>query len=123
MQFKLAKTHRYWWPVKVRVPDPENAGRFLEQDLRLELEPQPRDAAIAAQELLAGLKTVREVVEHEIAEVLKVVRNWDGVVDDQGTVPFSEDAMRAALQHSWFRNAVTKAIADSLNGEEARLGN
>lgn len=123
MQFKLAKTHRYWWPVKVRVPDPANAGQFLEQELRLELEPLPRDEVIASQERLGELKTVREAIDHEVAEMLRVVRNWDGVVDDGGTVPFSIEAFGAALQHSWFRAGVSEAMRASLNGEEARLGN
>lgn len=123
MQFKIAKTHRYWWPVTVRVPDPENAGQFLEQTLRLELEPLPRTEALAAQEALAELTTGREMVDHENNQTLRVVKNWEGVVDDQGTVPFSEDALRAALEHSWFRIAAARAIADSLNGEAARLGN
>ncbi|PZO64605.1 MAG: hypothetical protein DI498_10990 [Paracoccus denitrificans] len=124
MQFKLAKTHRYWWPVTVRVPDPDNAGGFIEQQLKLQFEPQPRDEAIAAQEHLATLKTVREAVDHEVAQTLRAVRNWDGVVDEAGDpVTFSTSAFEAALQHSWFRNAVSQAIADSLNGEEARLGN
>ncbi|MFB2531033.1 hypothetical protein ACEYYA_02585 [Paracoccus sp. p3-h83] len=123
MQFKLSKTHRYWWPVIVRVPDPEQAGQYLEQMLRLELEPLPRAEALAAQEAMAELTTGRALVEHEIEQTLRVVKNWDGVVDDQGTVPFSADAMRSALEHSWFRAAVARAIADSLNGEAARLGN
>lgn len=123
MQFKLAKTHRYWWPVTVRVPDPENAGQIIEQTLRVELEPLPRDEALAAQEAGGTLTTARAAVEHEITQTLRVVRNWDGVVDESGTVPFSPEAMRAAMQHTWFREAVSRAIADSLNGEAARLGN
>ena len=123
MRFKLAASYRYWWPVIVRIPDPENPGQFVEQEFKLELEPLSRDEALASQEALVRLRTDREVIDHEIDQTLRVVRNWEGVVDEQGTVPFSEDAMRQALQHSWFRNAVARAIADSLNGEAARLGN
>lgn len=124
MQFKLAKSYRYWWPVTVRVPDPTKAGEMIEQTLRLQLEPQSRDAALAAQERADGLTKVRDLIDHEIEQTLLVVRGWDSVVDDDGEiVPFSPDALRAALQHTWFRTAVSRAIAESLNGEAARLGN
>ena len=124
MKFKIAKTYLYWWPVTVSIPSPDVPGTWMKQDFQLQLEPQPREEAIAASEEMAGLTTMREVIEHDVAQTLRVVRDWKGVTDDDGNdMPFSEAALRMALQHTWFRVAVTKAIAASLNGEEARLGN
>ena len=124
MQFKLAKTYRYWWPVKLRVPDPATPGSFTDQELRVEFEPLPQEELTAAQEESAALTTLREVTAHGIRQVKRVVRNWDGVVDDAGNpVPFSDGALEQALQHAWFRAGLQKALADSQNGAAARLGN
>lgn len=124
MQFKLAKSHRYWWPVTVRIPDPGNAGQYLEQELKLQFEPLPRSEQIEASEKAASLKTWREIADFEIAQAIRVIRNWDGVVDDSGSlVPFTAEALTAALQHDWFRTAATAALNASMNGEEARKGN
>lgn len=124
MKFVLAKTHRYWWPVTIRVPDPENAGAFLEQKLRVQFEPLPRDEALAMQEEGAKLKSLREMTDHEIGQFRQVVRNWDGVEDQDGNVvPFSPDLLVQALQQSWFRDGLSAALKESLNGEAPRLGN
>lgn len=124
MQFKLAQTYRYWWPVTVRVPDPENPGQIIEQQLKVQLVPLSQKDLDAAQDESVKLKTVREVNEHGIGQLLRVVRNWEGVVDDAGEpVPFTEDGLRLALQHAWFRAGIQKALHESQNGEAARLGN
>lgn len=123
MQFKLAETYRYWWPVTVRVPDPDHAGQIVEQSFRVLFEPLDREAQLAESEVAAGLKTMRDLVDHETRNALRVVRNWDGVVGDDGVVPFSEAMLKQALRHSWFRDGIQKALKDSLAGEEARLGN
>lgn len=124
MQFKLAETYRYWWPVTVRVPDPENAGKILEQKFRALFEPMDRDEQMAESEKAAGLKTVRELVDHEIETALRVVKSWDGVTGDDGNlVPFTPDLLKQALRHSWFRDGLQAALKESLAGEAARLGN
>lgn len=124
MQFKLAETYRYWWPVTVRVPDPDNAGQILKQKFRVLFEPLDREEQLAESERAAGLKTMRDLVDHEIQNALRVVKNWDDVIGDSGEiVPFSEDKLRQALRHSWFRDGIQTALKESLSGEEARLGN
>lgn len=124
MQFKLAETYRYWWPVTVRVPDPDQAGKIAEQSFRVQFQPLDREAQLAEGETAAALKTMRELVDHEIRNALSVVRNWDGVVDDAGEIlPFSEARLKQALRHSWFRDGIQAALKESLSGEEARLGN
>ncbi|OJY36363.1 MAG: hypothetical protein BGP11_08445 [Rhodobacterales bacterium 65-51] len=124
MQFKLSKSYRYWWPVTVRAPDPENAGKIIEQKLRVQFEPKPRDQMLAAQEAAAKLTSLRELTEHEIAEAKAIVRNWEGVVDEEKSiVPFSAELLEQALQQPWFRKGINDALIESMNGEEARLGN
>ncbi|MGN7870969.1 hypothetical protein [Paracoccus sp. 22332] len=124
MKFKLAKTYRYWWPVTVQMPDPDQPGTILTQELRVLLEPLPQDEVIAVQEESAKLKTVRAVSEHGAASMERVVKDWDGVEDEDGKlVPFTPAMLRQALQHAWFRAGINKALAESQNGEAARLGN
>lgn len=124
MNFKLSRTHRYWWPVTVRIPDPETAGQVIEQQLKLQFEPLPRAEELRSNESFAELKTMRAMAEFEIANTKRIVRNWDGVVDGNGeAVPFSEESLEQALQFEWFRAAVAKAYRASLAGDEARLGN
>tara|TARA_R110000868_G_scaffold368852_1_gene631979 strand:- start:6232 stop:6612 length:381 start_codon:yes stop_codon:yes gene_type:complete len=126
MKFQLAKTRRYWWPVKVRVPDaaPENAGQFVEQELKVQFEPLSRDEMIASQEAYLDLTTARDVADFERQQLFRVVKDWDGVIDDDhAPVAFSEEMLATALQEEWFRTGVYAAHAESLGGEAARLGN
>ena len=124
MQFKLAETYRYWWPVTVRCPDPSNAGQIVEQQFRALFEPLDREEQLAEGEKAAGLTTMRAIVDHEIETALRVVKGWDGVVGDDGAlVPYTPDLLKQALRHSWFRDGLQRALKDSLTGEAARLGN
>lgn len=124
MQFKLTKSHLYWWPVTVRIPDPEAPGKIVEQVLKVQFEPRSRDAQLEAQEAAAKLTSLRDIIAHDIAEARAVVRNWDDVIgEDNQLVPFTAERLELALQHSWFRKAIQAALTESVNGEEARLGN
>lgn len=121
-EFVLAASPiRYWWPVKVRIPDPETAGAILERSLEILFEAEDQDEAIERQELYATLRSQRDRVEHERRQLFRVCKDWKGVVDpDRRPVPFTEDNFRQALQQSWFRAGVYAAYADSLNGEAAQ---
>lgn len=124
MNFKLSKSPRYWWPVTVRFPDPDNVGSFQDQQLKIQFEPRPRSEEIERSERAAELKTLREIVDWQIADFKRVVKNWDNVVDGNGeAVPFTEEALEMALQFPWFRDALSKAFKASMEGDEARLGN
>lgn len=124
MKFVLAKTRRYWWPVTVRLPDPEVPGAVIEQVLRLQFEPYARDEQLAAQERAAACSSLAELVENETRDALAQIRNWDDVVGEDGQlVPFTPAALKEALAQSWFRRAVQEALTASLSGEVARLGN
>lgn len=124
MKFVLSKSHLYWWPVTVRIPDPENPGKIVEQVLRVQFEPRSRDQLLEAQEAAAKLTNLRDIIAHEISEARAVVRNWDEVIGEDGQlVPFTHENLELALQQPWFRKGVQVALAESMNGEEARRGN
>lgn len=123
MNFKLAKTYRYWWPVTVRVPDPETPGTFQEQQLRLQYEPLSRDQQIANSEKVQKM-SLREIHQFELEQAAAQIRNWEGVIDDTGEiVPFTPDLLSQAMGFEWFRKGAVKGLTDSQNGEEARTGN
>lgn len=124
MKFTLVEAPTFWWPVTVRVPDPDAPGKTLAQDLRVQFTPKTRDEEIALNEAFAALTTDRERADAEIANWLDIVVGWDGVIDGNGhQVAFSQNALRAALQWQWFRSGLAKAFADSAFGLEAQRGN
>lgn len=124
MKFVLSEKPRYWWPVVVRRPDPNNAGKIVEEKLKVLFEPQNRDEAIATQEARLQLQTPQEIAAHEHQQLLDIVKSWDEVEDaDKNPIPFTPENYLWALQQSWFRTGIFQAYADSLNGVEARLGN
>lgn len=124
MKFKLSKSHRYWWPVRVRIPDPEQPGMIIEQQLKIQFEPLSREDMLEAQDAAAKISSLREMADHEAAQARRIVRNWEGVVDEYGAVvPFTPELLDQALGQSWFRKAVQDALTESMNGEAARLGN
>ncbi|WP_102226873.1 hypothetical protein [Acidimangrovimonas sediminis] len=129
MDFRLVDEYLYWWPVVVRIPDPDpkRAGKVIEQTLKLQFRATDRDEAIAAQKDYEQLQTAAERADHEYQQLVDVCRNWSGVVSgggsgSDGEVPFSAANLTAALQKSWFRIAVFQAYRDSLSGEEALAG-
>jgi hypothetical protein len=124
MKFVLAQTHRYWWPVKVLIPDNANPGKFIEQVLKVQFEPMDRDAAIKQQEEYLALTTPSERSLHEHDQLRASCKNWDEVEGEDGSpVPFTDETFDAALKQSWFRIGCYRALNESLNGQEFRLGN
>ena len=67
MQFKLAETYRYWWPVTVMVPDPQKPGNYIEQGFKAELEPLSQEELTCACEECASLTSMREITNHGIS--------------------------------------------------------
>ncbi|WP_174800680.1 hypothetical protein [Martelella limonii] len=124
MKFVLLDCNRYWWPVKVRMPDTENPGKFVTYELEIQFEAESQDRAMERLEAAAKLTSPRERMEHERKHLFEVCKDWRGVEDEDGhTWTFSPDNFRRAINQSWFRQAIYTAYAESLNGEEARLGN
>jgi len=122
MKFTMTRKHRYWWPVKVAVPNPEldKAGEWLEMNFRMRFAALPREEADAISE---KLKKSEGADIH--ADLMRVVKDWDeDIIDADGKpIPFSPEAFAELLQISWYRMAVYRAWGDSLIGEAARRGN
>lgn len=124
MKFVLVDRPRYWWPVTVRVPDENDAGKIKSQTLKVLFEPKPRAEAIAAQEAYTKLKTERERADHEKEQLLDIVKDWDDVIGaDKSPLAFKAEVLALAVEQRWFRDGVYFAYTQSLNGEEAEQGN
>ena len=124
MKFILTETNQYWWPVKVQMPDRNNPGKFITYELEVLFEPESQDKALDRLEEGSKLTSPRARMEHERKQLFDVCRDWRGVEDEDGNAyKFTPENFRRALNQSWFRRAIYNAYADSLNGEEARLGN
>ncbi|MBW8283320.1 MAG: hypothetical protein K0M55_06940 [Rhizobium sp.] len=122
-QFVVGEVVRYWWPVIVRIPDPEKAGQVLERKFEILFEPEDQDTAVETQLEYSAIASLKDRIEHERQQLLRVAKDWKGVLDkNRQPVLFSEENFRAALQQSWFRIGVNTALAESLAGQ-ARLGN
>lgn len=122
MKFKLVEKYRYWWPVIVNVPDPEKAGKVIKMQFKVEFEAEDIETETARIEEIAALPA-KEQQKHEHDGIKKVIKNWDEVEDDNGSVIFTPEALEMALKWNWFRIAVYRAYAESLSGGAARLGN
>ncbi|MHB2265808.1 hypothetical protein [Aliihoeflea sp. PC F10.4] len=123
MKFKLADTHTYWWPIKVKMPDPDQAGKVLEFEFSMQFESVPLDQARAEDKAIAELAPA-EQTGMRLDQMMKRCRGWRDVVgDDGGDIPFNETNLSRAMQSSWFRMGVFRAFDESLVPGEARRGN
>lgn len=126
MKFKITAEHRYWWPVHVRIPDPDQkkAGQFMTQTFRGLFVSLPQAEAKKIAEEIAGLPP-EEAEARQHAQLERVLVGWDEDVvgEDDRPVPFSIEALREALQTSWVRLGLYEAWGKSLYGDEARKGN
>ena len=124
MNFKLTTAQKYWWPVTVRLPDPDRPGKIIKQRFKMQFEAQPRDQVIADQERLNALTGLSEIAEHEYDMLRRACTDWKDVDGEDGKpAPFTREAFDAQLQRTQFRVAVYEAYNESQSGEEARLGN
>lgn len=124
MKFQLTDDYRYWWPVTVRLPDPNKPGAVVEQtfEARFKALPQYKAREIDAQ--LAALTTAKEREEHEHDVLREILEGWRGVEGPNGEdVDFNQGSLEMALQFPWFRMGVYEAYAASVRGDEARLKN
>ncbi|SOC41558.1 hypothetical protein SAMN05892877_1093 [Rhizobium subbaraonis] len=138
--FKIVKTLTTWWPVKVFEPDPdpENVGKFAEYSFDIQFEILDRDQSdeltrernaildivkdSTAEDKLRELE--RRLEEHNIKSFQRTIRNWRGVLDDDGKAfPFTNENLLIALKRNSFREAVNAAYAEAIDSGKARLGN
>lgn len=124
MKFKLIDEYRYWWPVTVEMPDPEKPGKTVKQSFTMQFQPMPADEGEAMLKEIAALPTPEERLSRQHEELMRVCKGWRDVVDDKGDeVDFSTEALKAALQFSWFSRGLYRSYASSLAPDEARKGN
>jgi hypothetical protein len=126
MKFKVTAEHLYWWPIKVRLPnpDPKRAGTFVEQEFKMQFAGLPLDEAKAIENEIKQLPAEeREEREHE--HIIRVARDWneDVVGEDDQPIPFNVETLRELLQSVWVRKAIYVGWAQSQTGEEARRKN
>lgn len=125
MKFTITTEHTYRWPVKVRMPDPEQAGQFSEFAFEAKFRALPRSES---RELLASLGNIGSEGTLEGAEVdtiRKVLTGWnDDVVGPDGApIPFGDGALTTALEFPWFRRGVLVAYGASLQDGGPAAGN
>lgn len=122
-KFKLVKEYLYWWPVSVAIPDPDQPGKTIAQTFEMLFSAMPTEDAHAFDEATRMLPVDKRAAR-DVELIVQVSRDWRGVErDGGGEEAFSEESLRAALRHGFFRTGCYRAYAQSLTGEEPRLGN
>ncbi|MES0879700.1 hypothetical protein [Roseibium sp. SCP14] len=123
MNFKITDTYRFWWPVTVRMPDPNNAGAIIEQKFEALFEALPEDRANEMDEAFAALETAKDRKAHQHDAIREILKDWRGVIaEDESEQPFTEDAREQCIQSTWFRIGVYDAYAQAMRAEEAGDG-
>lgn len=126
MKFKMIDEYRYWWPVKVELPDREKPGKVITQSFTMQFLAMPADEGEAMLKEIAALPP-EEQKKRQHEELMRVCKDWRDVVDgpdgNEEEITFSEAGLRANLQYSWFSRGLYKAYAASLAPDEIRKGN
>jgi hypothetical protein len=122
--FVLTTTHVFWFPVTVRMPDTDEPGKFKPQTFQMQFEAIGQDESRRLTAEYEALTDPADRAREEHSHLIRVVKDWRDVIDPTGQpVPFSEAALRAAIQIGWIRTGIYRAYAQALAGDEARLGN
>lgn len=113
--FVLNKKGSYSWPVVVEFP--VDGGKFDKQnfDAEFKLLPQSRIDEIFQQ------ASEGKLMDSEIAP--EILMGWKGINDENGAVPYSEEAKERVLDIPFVRAALISAFLKSLKGSEASRGN
>ncbi len=118
--FKVTKEHTFWWPVKVRLPDPDKAGAIKEETFNMRFRALAADRAKAIEADNANA----DIIDRSIASILEVALDWSDVVDDdRNPVPFTPEALTDALLYPFVRDGIVAAYAAAISGQAARQGN
>lgn len=123
MNFKITDTYRFWWPVTVRIPHPENAGAVIEQTFEGLFEALNDDKANELDEAFAGLETDEERKAHQHDVIRAVLKDWRGVVaEDESEQPFTSEALEQCIKNNRFRVGVYEAYAQAMRAEATQDG-
>lgn len=113
---------RHWWPVTAKVPSTDKPGEVSDQKFEVLFENLGHDEAVALDEEL-NLAEARRDTSKRSKLLLRVVKDWKGVVDgEKKEIPFSEATLKALLQLAWVRIGLNKAWVAYQNGNPS-LGN
>jgi|GEM_PF-926809 len=118
MKFKITDTYLFWWPVVVRMPDPEKAGVIIEQKFEAQFEALDEDQANELDAAFRNLETDEERKAHQHDVLRKVTKNWRGVeAQGGGDQSFTEDVFELCLKQNWFRAGMYEAYRQAMNAE------
>ncbi|WFE92306.1 hypothetical protein K1718_13355 [Roseibium porphyridii] len=123
MDFKVTDIYRFWWPVLVRMPDPDHAGSIIEQKFEALFEALNDDRAAELDEAFEALETDKQRKAHQHDVIRTVMKDWRGVLtEDDSKQPFSSDVLDLCLKQNWFRIGVYEAYAQAMRAEAAGEG-
>lgn len=136
--FKVVPNLTFWWPVKVLEPDPEQPGKLVAQEFeaefRLIADGEVKASAEARRQIVArfspdldeeALTTLNDELEnHDKAALRRVLVNWRNIVDVAGKpIEFDEISFTGAYGMRRIRTALSRAYAEAISEDKARLGN
>ena len=57
MKFVPSEEYRYWWPIKIPIPDPNRSGQWRTDTFEMQFRAVPQDRILELQHEYALLKT------------------------------------------------------------------
>jgi hypothetical protein len=117
--FQLTDSYQFWYPVTVKVPNPEKSGAFDEQTFEVLFDALSADEGRKMDEERAAADPAkRPIFEHDFLQ--RVVKDWRNVCDaEKKHVNFSAERLTQALQFPWARSALWIAYSRAAAGEAA----
>lgn len=115
---------KIWWPVTVKWPSATKPGDTVDMKLRVLFEALAPEEARALDEAMTKAEIAGDISKRNDL-MLRVVKDWAEVVeadDNKTPVPFSQEALVAALRLSWVRIGFNKAWSAFVAADH-RLGN
>ncbi|MBO0346044.1 hypothetical protein J0X15_12495 [Roseibium sp. CAU 1637] len=113
MQFRLSDTYAFWWPVTVKMPDPDKPGKVLDQSFEAQF-------LMIGSERLAALDG-EGGDQHAVLK--EVWTDWRGVEDENGSeAEFSDEARDRCLDYAHVRLALYTAYLEASSGRPSHSG-
>lgn len=125
-KFVFTKTRRFYWPVKVRVPneDPRRAGQMSEFKFNALFEAIDTEEAKSIRSEVDQLPP-DEQVDRQNDLLRRVVVGWneDLIDEDKAPIPFSPEVLDELLRDPWVLLAFWIAWGEALSGDNGRRKN
>lgn len=111
MQFRVSDTYEFWWPVTVKMPDPDKSGSILQQTF------EARFVMIGSERLSA----LDGETGDQHAVLKDVWTDWRGVEDEDGSqATFSTETRDRCLDYAHVRLALYTAYLEACSGQKSR---